>query len=141
MLTAEENVVLPLDIAGEKVDREWLEDSDHGRDRGRRKHRPSDSPAASSSASRSRGRSSRTPQSSSPTSHRQPRLGDVEGRPPRAAQRRRRPRPDDGDGPHDAGAASMADRILFLADGRIVKDIHESTAREVIAAMQEVTGR
>ena len=26
MLTAEENVVLPLDIAGEKVDREWLDE-------------------------------------------------------------------------------------------------------------------
>jgi hypothetical protein len=35
----------------------------------------------------------------------------------------------------------MADRILFIADGRIVKDISESTAVEVLAAMQEVTGR
>jgi len=26
MLTAEENVVLPLDIAGEKIDREWLDE-------------------------------------------------------------------------------------------------------------------
>jgi putative ABC transport system ATP-binding protein len=42
---------------------------------------------------------------------------------------------------HDAGAAAMADRILFIADGRIVKDLNESTAREVLAAMQEVTGR
>jgi putative ABC transport system ATP-binding protein len=42
---------------------------------------------------------------------------------------------------HDAGAASMADRILFIADGRIVQDLKESTAREVLAAMQEVTGR
>ena len=42
---------------------------------------------------------------------------------------------------HDAGAASMADRILFIADGRIVQDLRESTAREVLAAMQEVTGR
>jgi len=42
---------------------------------------------------------------------------------------------------HDPRAAAMADRILFLADGRIVKDISESTAVEVLAAMQEVTGR
>jgi hypothetical protein len=35
----------------------------------------------------------------------------------------------------------MADRILFLADGRIVKDIAESTAVEVLAAMQEVSCR
>ena len=42
---------------------------------------------------------------------------------------------------HDAGAAAMADRILFLADGRIVRDVEESTAAEVIAAMQEVSSR
>jgi hypothetical protein len=35
----------------------------------------------------------------------------------------------------------MADRILFLADGRIVRDLEESTAAEVIAAMQEVSSR
>jgi putative ABC transport system ATP-binding protein len=42
---------------------------------------------------------------------------------------------------HDPRAAAMADRILFIADGLIVKDISESTAVEVLAAMQEVTGR
>jgi putative ABC transport system ATP-binding protein len=42
---------------------------------------------------------------------------------------------------HDPRAAAMADRILFIADGLIVKDITESTAVEVLAAMQEVTGR
>jgi putative ABC transport system ATP-binding protein len=42
---------------------------------------------------------------------------------------------------HDAGAAAMADRILFLADGRVVRDLEESTAAEVLAAMQEVSSR
>jgi putative ABC transport system ATP-binding protein len=42
---------------------------------------------------------------------------------------------------HDPRAAAMADRILFIADGLIVKDVSESTAVEVLAAMQEVTGR
>jgi putative ABC transport system ATP-binding protein len=42
---------------------------------------------------------------------------------------------------HDPRAAAMADRILFIADGVIVKDISESTPVEVLAAMQEVTGR
>jgi len=42
---------------------------------------------------------------------------------------------------HDAGAAAMADRILFLGDGRIVRDLEESTAAEVLAAMQEVSTR
>jgi putative ABC transport system ATP-binding protein len=42
---------------------------------------------------------------------------------------------------HDPRAAALADRILFLADGQIVKEVRESTAAEVLAAMQEVSGR
>jgi putative ABC transport system ATP-binding protein len=39
---------------------------------------------------------------------------------------------------HDARAAAIADRILFLADGRIVKDKVGATQREVIEAMDEL---
>jgi len=42
---------------------------------------------------------------------------------------------------HDPQAAAQADRILFLADGRIVKEIPGSTAAVVLEAMQEVSGR
>jgi putative ABC transport system ATP-binding protein len=42
---------------------------------------------------------------------------------------------------HDAQAAAIADRILFLADGLIVKDLGPSTAHQVIEAMEEVTRR
>ena len=42
---------------------------------------------------------------------------------------------------HDAHAAAIADRVLFLADGLIVKDLGPSTSHEVIAAMEEVTAR
>jgi putative ABC transport system ATP-binding protein len=42
---------------------------------------------------------------------------------------------------HDAQAAAIADRILFLADGLIVKELGPSSAREVVAAMEEVSGR
>jgi putative ABC transport system ATP-binding protein len=42
---------------------------------------------------------------------------------------------------HDAHAAAIADRILFLADGLIVKDLGRSTEREIIEAMQEVSVR
>ena len=49
-------------------------------------------------------------------------------------------RPDDRDGHARRRARPrMADRILFLADGRIVRDLEESTAAEVLAAMQEVS--
>jgi len=36
---------------------------------------------------------------------------------------------------HDAGAAVIADRILFLADGRIVEELPRSGVPEILAAM------
>jgi putative ABC transport system ATP-binding protein len=42
---------------------------------------------------------------------------------------------------HDAQAAAIADRILFLADGLIVKELGASSAREVVVAMEEVSRR
>jgi putative ABC transport system ATP-binding protein len=42
---------------------------------------------------------------------------------------------------HDPTAAAIADRILFLADGRLVKELGRSSAHEVLAAIEEVTGR
>ena len=40
---------------------------------------------------------------------------------------------------HDPRAAAIADRILFLADGLIVKDLGQATAADVIAAMEELS--
>jgi putative ABC transport system ATP-binding protein len=40
---------------------------------------------------------------------------------------------------HDAHAAAIADRILFLADGLIVKDLGPSSAREILDSLEEVT--
>ena len=42
---------------------------------------------------------------------------------------------------HDAHAAAIADRVLFLADGLIVKDLGTSSSQEILEALQEVTGR
>jgi putative ABC transport system ATP-binding protein len=42
---------------------------------------------------------------------------------------------------HDAKAAAIADRILFLADGVIVNDLGPSSAREILEALEEVTSR
>ena len=61
MLTAEENILLPLSIAGEKPDPDWYRGPDRARSvsaTGSTTGPPS-SPAASSSASRSHARSSR----------------------------------------------------------------------------------
>jgi putative ABC transport system ATP-binding protein len=42
---------------------------------------------------------------------------------------------------HDAHAAEIADRVLFLADGLIVKDRGGSTAHEILGTLEEVSGR
>jgi putative ABC transport system ATP-binding protein len=39
---------------------------------------------------------------------------------------------------HDAHAAAIADRVLFLADGRIVRDLGRSTAHEILDALESV---
>jgi len=39
---------------------------------------------------------------------------------------------------HDPRAAAIADRVLFLADGEIVRDLGRSDAHEVIAVMEEL---
>jgi putative ABC transport system ATP-binding protein len=143
MLTAEENVLLPLDIAGEKIDREWLEDllTTVGI-QDRRKHRPSEL----SGGQQQRVAIARALISNPAVLFADEPTGNLDSATSKDVLRVLRNAVDDlGQTTvmvtHDAGAASMADRILFLADGRIVKDLHESTAREVIAAMQEVTGR
>jgi putative ABC transport system ATP-binding protein len=41
---------------------------------------------------------------------------------------------------HDARAASIADRILFLADGRIVKEMHGSGEEQIVDAMKDLAG-
>ena len=42
---------------------------------------------------------------------------------------------------HDARAATIADRVLFLADGELVKELGRSTQAEILEALAEVTGR
>ncbi len=42
---------------------------------------------------------------------------------------------------HDAHAAAIADRVLFLADGNIVRDLGPSTAHEILATLEEMTRR
>ena len=42
---------------------------------------------------------------------------------------------------HDAHAAAIADRVLFLADGLIVKELGKCDAHTILAAIEEVSGR
>jgi putative ABC transport system ATP-binding protein len=40
---------------------------------------------------------------------------------------------------HEARAAAIADRVLFLADGLIVRDLGRTTQHDIIQAMEELT--
>jgi putative ABC transport system ATP-binding protein len=42
---------------------------------------------------------------------------------------------------HDAHAAAIADRVLFLADGHIVDDLGPSSAHTILDTLEEVAGR
>jgi putative ABC transport system ATP-binding protein len=42
---------------------------------------------------------------------------------------------------HDAHAAAIADRVLFLADGCIVKELRGADAGQILSAMEEVSQR
>ena len=42
---------------------------------------------------------------------------------------------------HDAHAAAAADRVVFIADGRIVADMNEPTEAEILAAVKEAYAR
>jgi putative ABC transport system ATP-binding protein len=42
---------------------------------------------------------------------------------------------------HDAHAAAIADRVVFLADGDVVRDLGPSSAHEILATLEQVTKR
>jgi putative ABC transport system ATP-binding protein len=42
---------------------------------------------------------------------------------------------------HDPIAASYADRVLFLADGRIVSELHDPNADSILATLRTTSGR
>jgi putative ABC transport system ATP-binding protein len=42
---------------------------------------------------------------------------------------------------HDAHAAAIADRVLFLADGRIVRDLGPSSAHRILETLEQVAER
>jgi putative ABC transport system ATP-binding protein len=143
MLTAEENVTLPLRIAGSKVDSEWL---DAVLDRvglsDRRDHRP----AQLSGGQQQRVAIARALLSRPSVLFADEPTGNLDSATSaevlevlRAAV--------EGYGQttimvtHDAKAAAIADRILFLADGAIVRELGPSSPSEVLDALREVTQR
>jgi putative ABC transport system ATP-binding protein len=143
MLTAQENILLPLSIAGRRPDREWYEQLvDTVGLRGRLSHRPSElSGGQQQRVAIARALASRptvlfadepTGNLDSSTS------GEI-------LDLLRRSVDSFGQSTvmvtHDPRAAAIADRVLFLADGQIVRDADRLSANEIIAAMQELSER
>jgi putative ABC transport system ATP-binding protein len=141
MLSAEENVRLPLTIAGTKPDKEFFEDllqkvglTD------RRSHRPSEL----SGGQQQRVAIARALVSQPTVVFADEPTGNLDSATSGEILDLMRASVDDFGQTtvmvtHDPRAASIADRILFLADGVIVKDMAGATASEVIAEMDELS--
>jgi putative ABC transport system ATP-binding protein len=137
MLTAEENVLLPLTIAGERPDRGWLDElfirtglAD------RRAHRPSElSGGEQQRVAIARALMTRPTIlfADEPTGNLDSKTGGE------ILELLRASAADYGQTivmvTHEARAASIADRILFLADGLIVKALTGASAGDVLEVM------
>jgi putative ABC transport system ATP-binding protein len=143
MLTAQENVVLPLTLAGVKPDHDWVREltstvglSD------RLSHRPSElSGGQQQRVAIARALVSRPTImfADEPTGNLDSRTGGE------ILALLRETVSELGQTTvmvtHDAHAAAIADRILFLADGEIVRDLGPSTAHEILDTLEQVTER
>ncbi len=143
MLTAEENMVLPLTLAGTKPEPGFFDDllGKVGL-QDRRKHRPSElSGGQQQRVAIARALVSRPSVvfADEPTGNLDSRTGGE------ILDLLRGSVQDYGQTlvmvTHDARAAATADRILFIADGVIVKELHDADEHQVLAAVEEITLR
>jgi putative ABC transport system ATP-binding protein len=143
MLSAEENVLLPASIAGRRPDRAWLDELlDRVGIAERRTHRPSEL----SGGQQQRVAIARALLSKPAVLFADEPTGNLDSATSSQILELLRQSVDElGQTTvmvtHDPRAAAMADRVLFLADGRIVKDLLPTGAADVLAAMQEVSDR
>ena len=135
MLSAEDNIVLPLTIAGEHADRAWLEEllSRTGLD-GRRTHRP----AELSGGEQQRVAIARALVTRPTILFADEPTGNLDSKTSAEILELLRMSARDYSQTivmvtHDPRGASIADRILFLADGLIVKEMTDATVGQVLA--------
>ncbi|MGZ4345408.1 MAG: ABC transporter ATP-binding protein [Solirubrobacteraceae bacterium] len=141
MLDARENMLLPMAIAGRKPDPEWLESviDDTGL-RDRLDHRPSEL----SGGQQQRVAIARALISKPTVLFADEPTGNLDSNSGSEILNLLR-RSVDTVGQtvvmvtHDPRAAAIADRILFLSDGRIVKDMARSSEDEIVDAMKDLT--
>ena len=143
MLTAEENVLLPLEIAGLRPDPEWHEHVMHKVGLGeRRTHRPSEL----SGGQQQRVAVARAVVAKPVVMFADEPTGNLDSRTGAEILALLRETVDTlGQTTvmvtHDPQAAAIADRILFLDDGHVVRDQAACSAREILATMEELAGR
>ena len=143
MLTAEENILLPLTIAGERPDPAWSRELiEQVGLADRRRHRP----AELSGGQQQRVAIARALVSKPTVVFADEPTGNLDSKTSgEILSLLRHSVSNYGQTTvmvtHDAHAAAIADRILFLADGRIVKELGRTSAHHVLEAIEEVTGR
>jgi putative ABC transport system ATP-binding protein len=141
MLTAEENILLPLEVGGREVDRDWLDEITNKVGlANRRKHRPAELSGGEQqrvAIARALVLRPTVMFADEPTGNLDSRTGGeildllhemvtTYGQTTVMVT-------------HDARAASIADRILFLADGLIEREMPRSDPSAVLAAMNELS--
>jgi putative ABC transport system ATP-binding protein len=141
MLDAEENVVLPLSIAGEKPDKAWLDEllAKTGLT-ARRSHRPSEL----SGGEQQRVAISRALITKPTILFADEPTGNLDSKTGGEILNLVRDSVDSYGQTivmvtHEARAAVIADRILFLADGLIVKELSDATAEDVLSVMSSLS--
>jgi putative ABC transport system ATP-binding protein len=141
MLNARENITLPLSIAGEKIDEAWLgEVVDQVGLGDRLTHRPAElSGGQQQRVAIARALVSRPTVlfADEPTGNLDSATGGE------ILELIRHSVAEHGQTvvmvTHDPRAAAIANRILFLADGLIVREATETSVHEIVAAMEEIT--
>jgi putative ABC transport system ATP-binding protein len=140
-LTARENITLPLDIAGAKPDRKWFDTVvDTLGIRDRLTHRPDEL----SGGQQQRVACARALVSRPALVFADEPTGNLDSRASAEILAFLRTSVDDfGQSivmvTHDPSAASYADRVVFLADGRIVDEILAPTMQSVLARTQDLS--
>jgi len=143
MLTAAENIALPLKLAGSKPDPDWLAQLIHTVGLGDRlSHRP----AELSGGQQQRVAVARALVSRPSVMFADEPTGNLDSTTSGEILALLR---DSVDAlgqttvmvTHDAQAAAIADRVLFLADGDVVRDLGPSTAHEILETLEQVSCR
>ncbi|OFN35312.1 ABC transporter ATP-binding protein [Corynebacterium sp. HMSC072A04] len=141
-LTAAENITLPSDIAGNKVDKAWF---DEVTTRLGLSHRLNHRPAELSGGQQQRVACARALVSRPEIIFGDEPTGNLDSNSSAEVLDILRTAVDkDGQTvvivTHDAKAASYADRVVFLADGRLVNELMNPTMESIHAVMAEIEG-